>query len=183
MAVAPSRCCRAAPASAAVPNSSRLSERVLVVAPIGRDGPAAAARLGEAGIAAEVCHGLAQLQAGLEAGAGAAVVAEEGLSREPIESIVRWVEAQPAWSDFPFIVLTIGYGSSPGDRRGHLLKALRNVSLLERPVQTVTLVSAVEAALRGRRRQYEARSYLHEREQAAARLQMLVAERTAELEQ
>jgi signal transduction histidine kinase/CheY-like chemotaxis protein len=166
-----------------MPNSSSLSERVLVVAPIGRDGPAAAARLGGAGLAAEVCQSLAELRAGLEAGAGVAVIAEEALYREPIDCIVSWVEAQPAWSDFPFVVLTVGHGSSPGDRRVQLLKALRNVSLLERPVQTVTLVSAVEAALRGRRRQYEAQSYLHEREQAAARLKMLVAERTVELEQ
>jgi predicted ATP-dependent serine protease len=37
------------------------------------------------------------------------------------------------------------------------LQVLGNVTLIERPVRTVTLLSAVRAALRSRRRQYEAR--------------------------
>jgi hypothetical protein len=160
------------------------SERVLVLAPIGRDGPAAAALLRETGLAAEVCAGLEALRNGLEAGAGVAVVAEEAFYREPMERLVGWVEAQPSWSDFPFVVLTSGRGAARDHlRRVRLLEALRNVSLLERPVQTMTLVSAVQAALRARRRQYETRGYVLEREQAASRLEALVTERTRELEE
>ena len=48
------------------------------------------------------------------------------------------------------------------------------MTLQERPIQTVTLVSAVQAALRARLRQYEAAKYLREREQAASRLEELV---------
>ena len=59
-----------------------------------------------------------------------------------------------------------------------LIDKLRNVTLQERPIQTVTLVSAVQAALRARLRQYEAAKYLLEREQAASRLEELVRERT-----
>jgi signal transduction histidine kinase/CheY-like chemotaxis protein len=47
----------------------------------------------------------------------------------------------------------------------------------------VTLVSAVQAALRSRRRQYDTRGHLREREQAAAQLERQVAARTAELEE
>jgi signal transduction histidine kinase/CheY-like chemotaxis protein len=160
------------------------SGRVLVLAPIGRDGPAAAALLRETGLAAEVCAGLEALRNGLEAGAGVAVVAEEAFYREPIELLIGWVDAQPSWSDFPFVVLTSGRDASPDHlRRLRLLEALRNVSLLERPVQTVTLVSAVQAALRARRRQYEMRGHLRERERTAARLDALVAERTRELDE
>src|SRR6185437_8854625 len=137
------------------------SERVIVLAPIGRDGPTAAALLRETGIAAEVCTGLTELRHRLEQGAGAALVAEEAFYREPIEVLVDWVAAQPSWSDFPFVVLTSGRGTVPvHTRRLRLLEALRNVSLLERPVETVTLVSAVHAALRARRRQYETRDLL-----------------------
>jgi signal transduction histidine kinase/CheY-like chemotaxis protein len=46
----------------------------------------------------------------------------------------------------------------------------------------VTLVSAANAALRARRRQYEAARYLAEREQAAGRLEELVRERTLQLQ-
>ena len=62
------------------------------------------------------------------------------------------------------------------------MEKLRNVTLQERPIQTMTLVSAANAALRARRRQYEAARYLIEREQAANRLEELVLERTRQLQ-
>jgi signal transduction histidine kinase/ActR/RegA family two-component response regulator len=62
------------------------------------------------------------------------------------------------------------------------MTALRNVSLLERPLQAITLLSAIQSCLRARRRQYEMRGYLLERERMAAELERLVAERTRELE-
>jgi signal transduction histidine kinase len=67
-------------------------------------------------------------------------------------------------------------------KRLRLLSLLKNVSLLERPVHAVTLVSAVQAALRARRRQYEVQGYLLDRERATERLESLVAERTLQLE-
>ena len=57
------------------------------------------------------------------------------------------------------------------------------MTLQERPIQTVTLVSAVQAALRARLRQYEAARYLAEREQAASHLEELVGERTRQLQE
>jgi signal transduction histidine kinase/CheY-like chemotaxis protein len=159
-------------------------ERVLVLAPIGRDGPAAAALLQKLHIAADICGGLSELRDALAAGAGVAVVAEEAFYREPLEPLIDWVDGQPSWSDFPFVVLTVGHGTSADEeRRRRLLAALRNASLLERPIQTVTLMSTVQSALRARRRQYEMRGHFREREQAAIRLEGLVAERTRELEE
>jgi signal transduction histidine kinase/CheY-like chemotaxis protein len=159
-------------------------ERVLVLAPIGRDGPAAAALLQKLHIAADICGGLSELRDALAAGAGVAVVAEEAFYREPLEPLIDWVDGQPSWSDFPFVVLTVGHGTSADEeRRRRLLAALRNASLLERPIQTVTLMSTVQSALRARRRQYEMRDHLREKEQAAIRLEELVAERTRELEE
>ena len=64
-----------------------------------------------------------------------------------------------------------------------MIDKLRNVTLQERPIQTVTLVSAVQAALRARQRQYEAAKYLREREQAAIRLEELVRKRTRQLQE
>ena len=110
-----------------------------------------------------------------------AVIAEEAFLR-PATALFDWVDKQPPWSDFPFIVLTTRR-DDPRSRRYtvDLIDKLRNVTLQERPIQTVTLVSAATSALRARLRQYEAARYLAEREQAAARLEELVRERTRQL--
>ena len=55
--------------------------------------------------------------------------------------------------------------------------------MLERPLNTVTLISSVRAALRARRRQYEVQDHLLDRETSAAQLEDLVRERTGQLEQ
>jgi signal transduction histidine kinase len=159
------------------------SEQVLVLAPIGRDAPAAELLLRQAGISAVICSDAGDLLRKLEQGAGAALVAEEGFGREVGDRLVQWVEHQAPWSDFPFVVLTSKRTAETIDgKRLRLLSLLKNVSLLERPVHAVTLVSAVQAALRARRRQYEVRGHLLEREQATERLESLVAERTRQLE-
>src|SRR2546430_2042441 len=93
------------------------SERVLILAPIGRDGPAAAALLRKLHIAADICGGLSELRDALAAGAGIAVVAEEAFYREPLEPLIDWVDGQPSWSDFPFVVLTVGHGTSADEER------------------------------------------------------------------
>jgi signal transduction histidine kinase/response regulator RpfG family c-di-GMP phosphodiesterase len=160
------------------------SRQILVLAPTGRDGSAASALLEQAGLRCKACSEIGELQKELEGGAGAAVIAEEALLGADLATLFEWVSNQPPWSDFPFIILTTRRGS-PRLRRHALglIDKLRNVTLQERPIQTVTLVSAVQAALRARIRQYEAAKYLREREQAASRLEELVRERTHQLQE
>ncbi|MGH7047145.1 MAG: histidine kinase dimerization/phospho-acceptor domain-containing protein [Stellaceae bacterium] len=120
----------------------------------------------------------------VEAGAGAAIIAEEAFLAPGREPLFEWVEKQPPWSDFPFIILTTHHFDVRRRQNTlRLIEHLRNVTLQERPIQTVTLVSAVQAALRGRLRQYEAARYLAEREHAASRLEELVGERTRQLQE
>jgi signal transduction histidine kinase len=160
-----------------------LSERALVLAPTGRDAAIAAAILKEAGVPALVCDTLDMLHERLDEGAGLAVVVEEALRDRNLTALSAWIEAQPSWSDFPFVVLTQRGGSverNPVAQR--LSVTLGNVSFLERPFHPTTLVSAVRTALRGRRRQYEARERIEEIRRAEAMLERRVAERTAELE-
>jgi DNA-binding NtrC family response regulator len=132
---------------------------ILVLAPRGRDGPAIAEGLGRAGLAARVCRDAGELLEELEHGADAVVIAEEALLGAPAEAIGGWVSAQPPWSDMPFVLLT-SHDPRPAPARERLLKALGNVSLLEHPVAALTLTSAVLAAVRARRRQYEVRAPL-----------------------
>ncbi|MBI1734297.1 MAG: response regulator [Candidatus Rokubacteria bacterium] len=64
-----------------------------------------------------------------------------------------------------------------------IIEAMGNVTLLERPVRVVTLLSAVHSALRARRRQYEVRDHLEERKRAEAERERLLArERAARAE-
>ena len=87
-----------------------------------------------------------------------ALIAEEALQTADYPDLVRWIEAQPPWSDLPIVLIAHrggGMERNPAARRMAL--ALGNVTFLERPFHPTTLVSVVETALRGRRRQYEAR--------------------------
>jgi signal transduction histidine kinase/ActR/RegA family two-component response regulator len=112
------------------------------------------------------------------------VIAEEAFLGADAVPLFSCVSNQPPWSDFPFVILTTRR-DDPKVRRYTLglIDKLRNVTLQERPIQTVTLVSAVQAALRARLRQYEVAKYLLEREQAASRLEELVRERTGQLQE
>src|SRR6478752_4547967 len=165
-------------------NPEELINRILVLTPIGRDATAAAQNLAESNLPCVICLDLDDLNAKLREGAAAALVTEEAFLQGSVQTIEKWVASQPAWSDFPFIVLTSRATSSAAHAyRLRLLESLGNVSMLERPLNTVTLISSVRAALRARRRQYEVQDHLLDRETSAAQLEDLVRERTGQLEQ
>jgi len=160
-----------------------LSERTLVLAPTGRDAALAAAILAEANASTLVCDDLAGLLDGMEQGAGLAVIVEEALRDCDLSMLTRWIEDQPSWSDFPFLLLTRRGGSIERNPIAQRLSViLGNVSFLERPFHPTTLVSSVRTALRGRNRQYEARERIEEIRAGEMLLERRVAERTAELE-
>ena len=127
--------------------------------------------LAEAGLRSTVCADLAALLAGLTEGAGFALVAEEALLGIDVRDLSRWIEAQPEWSDFPFVLLTRrGGGLERNPDAVRLLDLLGNVTFLERPFHPTTLVSLARSALRGRRRQYDARTRLVELRESEERL-------------
>ncbi|MCA1415858.1 response regulator [Bradyrhizobium sp. NBAIM20] len=164
--------------------SAQRDHRVLVFAPVGRDGPASAELLRSANLEAVNCRDLAELVAEMTAGVGAVFLAEEGLFGKDTAALAHWIAGQPPWSDLPFVVLT-SHGERPAvvAWRRSIVQLLRNVSLLERPVQPITLTSAIQSAMRARRRQYEIRALLEAREQTAQELEKLVVERTRALEE
>ena len=160
------------------------SERVLIFAPIGRDAAVSAEILRRAGMIAEVSLGFTALLTEIQAGAASVFIAEEGLFGQDMSALFAWVERQPAWSDLPFILLT-SYQEQPAvvTWRQRLVAALRNVSLLERPVQAITLASSLRSSTRARKRQYQVRALLQDQEAAGRKLEALVSERTRDLEQ
>ncbi|UAJ09782.1 hybrid sensor histidine kinase/response regulator [Glacieibacterium megasporae] len=136
-------------------------ERGLVLAPRGRDAVLAQAILVEARVPSAICDTVADLVAQIEAGAGFALVTEEALRSTDLSPLSDFLAAQPEWSDFPFILLTErGGGIERNPAAARYLELLGNVTVIERPFHPTTLVTLTHSALRGRRRQYEARSRL-----------------------
>ena len=82
------------------------SERAVILAPTGRDAAVAAALIKEAGHYANVCDDLPALLREIEAGAGLAVIADEAIKTADLRGLVRWLNDQPPWSDFPIVLLT-----------------------------------------------------------------------------
>jgi signal transduction histidine kinase/CheY-like chemotaxis protein len=138
-------------------------DRVLILAPVGRDARLAEHVLRRAGLAPRICADIAELRRELGRGAGALLLTAEAL---PGEDPDVWMGPEPTWSQIPLVVLT-GPATSP-PRIGPLrqLERRRNATFLERPVPRLTLVSALRAALEGRRKQYAARDMLEDLEAA-----------------
>jgi two-component sensor histidine kinase len=155
-----------------MPFGGQNSERVLILAPLGRDAEVCTRLIKEGGWATLTCISVASLCEELNKGAAFAVVAEEALANGSLLQLVGWIRSQPAWSDFPIIILT-RHGDSP-DRNTfarRLQDILGNVSFLERPFHPTTLASLARSALRSRRRQYQARELLERYELLARELQ------------
>lgn len=162
---------------------------VLVFTPSGRNAEAAAALLSRAGIAARLCASVTQLCGGLAEPVGAVLIEEDAIAAPwTREELSACLGEQPPWSDLPFIVLT---RNTVSERRQlpamRLPEVLGNVMFLERPLHAFTFTNALKTALRARRRQYQVREHLAEREETAAKLRELnrtleakVEERTAE---
>jgi PAS domain S-box-containing protein len=154
--------------------SDELLERCLILAPNGRDASVARDMLAEAGLRGDVVPSVEQLVLSLEKGAGCGVVTEESLTGTDLRPLSDWLSAQPEWSDFPFVLLTQrGGGLERNPSATRYLEILGNVTFLERPFHPTTFVSLAQSALRGRRRQYEARSRLIALRESEARFRTL----------
>ncbi|WP_028232059.1 ATP-binding protein [Paraburkholderia mimosarum] len=145
--------------------------RALILAPLGRDAPVAAALLREAGTGTIVCADIEHFSASLSDEISCAVVTEEALRDADLTDVAVWVATQPKWSDFPFIILTQRGGYPDRNPQPQtLVRTLGNVVFLERPFHPMTFVSVVATAQRGRYRQYEARARMEELHESEARL-------------
>ena len=137
---------------------------VSILAPVGKDAALAASVLEKAGIASLVCHTLAEVAQNLTDETGALLLAEEALSTSDLPKLLAALRAQPAWSDVPVVILTSSEKERMSVEVVDLFGPAGNVTLLERPLHGVTLVSTLRVALRARQRQYEVRELIEQRE-------------------
>jgi len=135
-----------------------IDERVLVRMRTRRDQLLTADFLGRAGMTTVACRDTLELCAHVQEGAGLILLAEEAAPPLECEKLARVLDRQPPWSDLPLLFLMApgGEGRPP---RG-TLERLGSVTVLERPMSPTELVSAAQAALRARLRQYETRDHL-----------------------
>ncbi|MES1244189.1 MAG: ATP-binding protein [Acidobacteriota bacterium] len=141
--------------------------RVLVLAPTGRDALLACDLLSQSGLESFACADEAELCQAIEEGAAVAVLAEEALHPWTVHALLGALSRQGPWSDLPLIVFTLGERSSEAVLE--TLGPLGNATILERPVRVSTLVSAVKAGMRARHRQYEVRDLLRRQADADRR--------------
>lgn len=134
---------------------------VVIFCPTGQDAHLISEFLIKEHITATVVRSMEEFCRQDHDGTGAFIVADEALSIESIERLNLELAAQDPWSDIPIILLTSG-----GARRRPLVEGLElfissgSVSLLERPLQPLSLLSAIKVALRSRRRQFQVRELL-----------------------
>jgi signal transduction histidine kinase/ActR/RegA family two-component response regulator len=142
-------------------------ERVIVWTPRASNPREAIALLQRHGLSAAECRSAKEI-AGAIRDAGCALVSQEALTPENVAVIRLALEHQPAWSDFPFVLL--GLEPALGPTSPPAWQELGNVTVLQRPTEAQALLTAVSAALRARRRQYEAEQAIRHREQFLAML-------------
>lgn len=143
-------------------------DRVLILAPRGRDSAIAAELLRRHGIDAHICLDQSQLVEQLAAGASVVLITEEALATTTMSELGSWVANQPAWSDIPFVVLANGSRTHRSMSATDRLAELGNVVLLDRPLHAEAMLGAVRSSLKARARQYQVRdtaARLHESEE------------------
>jgi signal transduction histidine kinase len=163
--------------------ASAVEERILVLAPRGRDAQVIAQVLGTSGMSCSACGDYAALLLELDVGAGAAVVAEEALQGANLDLLARWLAVQASWSDFPFVLLVSRQAAPRAEALRTLLGNVANVILLERPLNAETIRRATASALRARQRQYQTRSDQEALRELNDTLEQRIDARTAELAQ
>jgi signal transduction histidine kinase/CheY-like chemotaxis protein len=132
-----------------------VERRIVICAPTGRDAALTAKVLASVGIHSIVCAGNQALMEQLPLGAGALLLVEEVVSGGAMRPLADYVASQPTWSDIPILLLTRSGADSLDVQRA--VEHLGNVTLVERPVRTIALITAAQSAIRARERQYQVR--------------------------
>jgi signal transduction histidine kinase len=138
---------------------------VFLVTPNETDAEVGTTFLQEANIEARPCPSLAEICRVPAGQIGCVVVVEEALVYPDLEEFLSALADQPAWSDLP-LVLVASQGAALGSLVERVFPESGNVAVLERPLNPVSLISAVHVGLRARHRQFQVRELLEQRADA-----------------
>lgn len=155
--------------------------RVLVLPSTPKDFGLTREILERAGVESVQCSDVDDLCKKMLDGVGAVLIVEEALARTENQDLFDHLAGQPSWSDLPVLVLARAGADSA--RIAVAMDKLGNVTVLERPLRIVALVSAVRSALRARLRQYQVRDDAKQIEASRDELDIRVRVRTAELQE
>ena len=132
--------------------------RVLLLPATRRDGEAIAAFLGKHQIACDICTSAALAAKAITESPGVLLLTDQVLIEAGSQLVSDALASQPSWSDIPVVFM-----SKVGEEThamSQLIVRMTNVTLLDRPASTRTLLSTIEAALRSRAKQYQIRDQL-----------------------
>ncbi|MDO8048619.1 ATP-binding protein [Janthinobacterium sp. SUN211] len=145
-----------------------MEQRILIYAPGGQDAALAARVLAGEAIASHACRSAGELAEQLALGAGGVLTVDESLPAGVYAVLDAYARQQPDWSDLPIILLTHAGLDSLSLRQA--VATLGNLTLLERPVHILTLITSAHAMLRARQRQYQVRETQRRKDEFLASL-------------
>lgn len=141
-----------------------------LVVVLGRDAAITCEALATGGIRSRTLDDLTPLADALAEDLGAVLLPEEALTPGRCTALATALAGQPAWSDLP-VLLLVDDREPLAPALAQRVTALRlagNITVLTRPLAALTLVTAVQSALRARWRQYEVRDLLASERRARA---------------
>ncbi|MFP4564184.1 MAG: ATP-binding protein [Spirochaetia bacterium] len=144
---------------------------VIVLTSRGADADVILRTLELAGIGGIACRGVDDLRGRITGGADAAIITDEMLFGSELNDLKEILAREPNWSYFPIIILS-GHTWSPLTV-WNLVQDLDysgQIQILDRPLHTAELISAVRAALNARSRQYQVRDELKTRREMERQL-------------
>ena len=150
--------------------------RILVSAPYGSDAPSLQSVLAGQRYDVTICPTLHDLAVAIGDDVGVVLLTEEALSGD-LAQLQLALQQQPSWSDIPFVLLAgrqAGRAVSTEAIRRRLPDNALNVVMLERPLSSESLFSAVAATMRARQKQFEIRDQLTRLDTESTRLVTLL---------
>ena len=145
--------------------------RVVVLAPTRRDREATLELLQRAKLSCTACNGASEARAEVARSVGAILMTDAAFSDPDFDQLLASLALQPPWSDVPVILLCQAGSAPPSAHR--IMEMMRNVTLLERPTSSRTLLSSVQAAIRARARQYQLRDKFEEAKKTEQQLRAI----------
>jgi signal transduction histidine kinase len=146
--------------------------RILLCVPMRGDSSILSEILAQSSISCSLFTSVRDLVPYIEEKSEAGIITEEMLTSESLGMLKETLSRQPEWSNFPLIIVSTSRGD-PSYVWKLIEKAGANaqIQVLERPLYTAELLSAVRVAIQSRQRQYQIRDELKLRRSVEEKLQ------------